>query len=228
MIACSMIEWFTGRAWLCMMNTSEPRTDSPKRQWISPLANSERLASPSLTSRHLAISSARGRLERPLKSWRRFLVTSSIPVLPSTTVVFAANCSVEGARPRPRRDMTAGWQAGVRTDHGSGSDLGQLADRALHDRPFADDAIGEANLGPDADAGADNGVAVQHGAREDGHVGRQSHRRVDVGAVGVEHGDALAHPALVDARAENGLGRGQLGPVVDTHRLPRIVGDHRH
>src|SRR4051812_1516583 len=140
-----------------MMNTSEPRTDSPKRQWISPLANSERLASPSLTSRLLAISSARGRLERPLKSWRRFLVTSSIPVLPSTTVVFAADRSVERPRPGTRRDVTARGQAGVRTNDCAGPDLGQLTDGALHGRPLADDAVGEANLGPDADAGPDDG-----------------------------------------------------------------------
>ena len=46
--------------WLWMMNTSMPRTDSPKRQWISPLAKLVQLASPSCTSRAAAISSASG------------------------------------------------------------------------------------------------------------------------------------------------------------------------
>ena len=46
--------------WLWMMKTSIPRTDSPKRQWISPLAKSLVLASPSCTSRAVAISSANG------------------------------------------------------------------------------------------------------------------------------------------------------------------------
>ena len=44
MISCSMIESFTGRQWVCRMKTSDPRTFSPKRQWISPLAKSTMLA----------------------------------------------------------------------------------------------------------------------------------------------------------------------------------------
>src|SRR4051794_22724231 len=158
MIACSMIEVFTGRAWLWMMNTSEPRTDSPKRQWISPLANSERLASPSLTSRHCAISSARSRLERPLNSWSRFLVISSMPNLPSAAVFFSASRSVERPRARARRHVAARRQRRVRTDDCSRPDFGVLADGVLHDRTLPDRAIGEADLGANADAGADNGV----------------------------------------------------------------------
>ena len=81
MIACSKIESFTGTECVCMMKTSVPRTESPKRQWISPLAKSLMLGSPSFTPRWRAMSSARGRLARPETSCRRFLVTSSIGVL---------------------------------------------------------------------------------------------------------------------------------------------------
>ena len=49
---------------------------------------------------------------------------------------------------------------------------------------------------------------------------------VDVGALGVPHGDAAAHPALVDAVAQLGLGHGQLRPVVDAGRL-HGVGQHQ-
>src|SRR5437660_65235 len=228
MIACSMIDVFTGRAWLWRMKTSDPRTDSPKRQCNSPLANSERLASPSFTSRHSAISVASGRFERPLKSWRRFFVTSSITGLPSTAVVFAASCSVERARAPAGGHVASRRQRRERTDDSAGADLGVLADRLLDDGTFADGAVGKAHVGAEADAGPDDGVAVQHGAGEEGDVGRQADGGVDVGAIGVEHGDAPAHPAVVDALAEDGLGRGQLGPVVDARRLERVVGDHRH
>src|SRR5438270_5619384 len=204
MIACSMIELFTGRAWLWRMNTSEPRTDSPNRQWISPLANWERLASPSFTSRHSAISSASGRLERPLKSWRRFLVTSSMPVLPSTAVVFAAACSVERARPQPRSHVASGRQRCERADDGAGAHLGVLAHRLLDGGALGDRAIGETDVGPETCARADDGVAVEHGAGEEGDVGREAHGGVDIGAVGVEHGDATTHPPVVDALAEHG------------------------
>src|SRR5438270_11849085 len=228
MIACSMIELFTGRAWLWRMNTSEPRTDSPNRQWISPLANWERLASPSFTSRHSAISSASGRLERPLKSWRRFFVTSSMPVLPSTAVVFAAACSVERTRSQPRSHMAAGRQRGERSDDGARTDFGVLTHRLLDGGALGDSAVGEPHGGAEAGAGSDHGVAVQHGARDEGEVGREAYRWVDVGALGVGHGDAPTHPPVVDALAEHGLGRRQLGPVVDARRLQRVVGDHRH
>jgi hypothetical protein len=78
MISCSMICSFTGLLWLWTMNTSAPRMDSPNRQYISPLANWERLVWPSFTPRAAAMSSARDRLDRPVKSSSRFLVTSSI------------------------------------------------------------------------------------------------------------------------------------------------------
>src|SRR5437588_6594502 len=228
MIACSMIELFTGRAWLWRMKTSEPRTDSPKRQCSSPFANWDRLGSPSLTLRQSAISWASGRLERPLKSWRRFFVTSSMPSLPSTTVVFAATCSVERARPQAGGHVAARRQGREGADDGAVADRRELAHRLLDDRTLAHGAVGEPDVGPQAGAGADHGVAVQHGAGEEGDVGRETDAGVDVGAVGVEHGDAPPHPPVVDAFAQDGLGRRQLGTVVDACRLERVVGDHRH
>ena len=50
---------------------------------------------------------------------------------------------------------------------------------------------------------------------------------VDVGPLGVPHGHAPAHPALVDAVAQLGLGHGQLGPVVDPGRLHGVGQDER-
>src|SRR5438270_6702666 len=166
------------------MKTSDLRTYSSNRLWISPIANSESLASPSFTSRQAAISSASGRLERPLKSWRRFFVTSSMPSLPSSGVV-VASCSVERARPHTRGHVTAGRQRRERPDDGTFAHRGVLADGLLDNRPLTDGAIGEADVGSETDTGADDGVAVEHGAREQGDVGGQAHAGVDVGAVGV-------------------------------------------
>src|SRR4051794_29280683 len=162
-----------------MMKTSDPRTDSPNRLWISPFANSERLASPSFTSRHAAISSASGRFERPLNSWRRFFVTSSMPRLPLGGVVFAAGCSVERARLDTRGHVAAGRQRGKRTDDGAVAHECKLTDRLLHDGAFADGAVGQANVRTEARAGSDERVAVQHRAREERDVGRQAHAGVD-------------------------------------------------
>src|SRR5436305_5168058 len=141
-----------------MMKTSEPRTDSPNRQWISPLANSERLASPSFTSRQSAISVASWRFERPLKSWRRFFVTSSMRRLPSSGVVFPAGCSVERAGPQARSNVTARRQRREGPDDGAIADRRVLAHRLLHDGALAHRAVGEADIGPQAGAGADDCV----------------------------------------------------------------------
>ena len=65
MISCSTIESFTGGAWVWRMNTSVPRTDSSKRQWISPLGKSRRFGSPRGTPRSAATSAASAGLERP-------------------------------------------------------------------------------------------------------------------------------------------------------------------
>ena len=85
-IRCSMmaslIDMEPLAPWLWMMNTSMPRTDSPKRQWISPLAKSSTLGSPRWTSRCAAISSAREGLARPETRCSFFLVTSSNDVSP--------------------------------------------------------------------------------------------------------------------------------------------------
>ena len=78
MISCSMIASLTGLLWLWTMKTSAPRMDSPNRQYISPLANWERLVSPRVTPRAEAMALASSGLERPVKSSSRFLVTSSI------------------------------------------------------------------------------------------------------------------------------------------------------
>ena len=82
MISCSMITSFTDSSGVVpcvwMMKTSAPRTFSPSREWISPLANSTRFACPSSTPRWSAISSANGRFDRPASRCSLFFVTSSM------------------------------------------------------------------------------------------------------------------------------------------------------
>ena len=66
-----MSESLTGPQWVWMMKTSQPRIELSYRQWISPLANSRRFASPSCTPRWAAICSARAGCDRPETSSRR-------------------------------------------------------------------------------------------------------------------------------------------------------------
>ena len=77
MMSCSMIESLMGSAWLWMMNTSQPRTDSSKRQWISPLANRWMLGSPSSMPRCAATAWASAGCEVPLYIRSCFLANSS-------------------------------------------------------------------------------------------------------------------------------------------------------
>ena len=40
MMSCSMSHWLMGAGWDWMRKASAPRTDSPKRTYVSPLAKS--------------------------------------------------------------------------------------------------------------------------------------------------------------------------------------------
>ena len=92
--------------------------------------------------------------------------------------------------------------------------------------PVADGGVGQHAVGPDLGPRPHDAVAPQDDPGQQGDVGLQLDLGVDVGALGVPHGDAAAHPALVDAVAQLGLGHGQLGPVVDPRRL-HGVGQHQ-
>src|ERR1019366_2529258 len=77
MMSCSTTASLTGEEWVWMMNTWAPRIDSSKRQWISPLANSRRLASVRLTPSWLAMSLANTGWQRPVVSTSRRTVSDS-------------------------------------------------------------------------------------------------------------------------------------------------------
>ena len=128
-----------------------------------------------------------------------------------------------------------------RPDVGAGRDLGTRAQR--HERADGDvvtehraerhrladhrvaahDGVDELRVGTDHGTGADHRAALEDRARQEPHVGGQLDGGVDVGAGGIDHRDARLHPSLVDTRAERGLGRRELGPVVHTERFVGIV-----
>ncbi len=118
-------------------------------------------------------------------------------------------------------------------EHAVGPDARPVADRrpgahALgHHRALADRGVGQHAVGPDLGPGPDGAGAAQDHAGEQGHVGVEPGLGVDVGALGVPHRHAAAHPALVDPVAQLGLGHGQLGPVVDPGRLHGVGQDER-
>src|SRR5262245_61311685 len=170
----SLIDRWPLAPWLWMMKTSMPRTDSPKRQWISPLEKSSMLASPSSTPRQPAISSARGRLARPDTRCSFFLVISSIDPLPRLPAAAASTgpssverpCSGPGTHPRPRLEHRVGPYDGVVADLGVGGH------GLAHDAPLADPGVAEPRRRADLTAGAHRGGAPQDGAGEQRDVGR--------------------------------------------------------
>ena len=70
-------------------------------------------------------------------------------------------------------------------------------------------------------------LPLQDSPGENGDVLAQLDRRVEVGVVGVEHGDAPAHPPLVYPSPQHGLGRRQLAAVVDPAGLDGLGDHHR-
>ena len=106
------------------------------------------------------------------------------------------------------------------------ADLGVAPDGLLDGRPRADDAVDQPGVGAELGARTHHAPALQQRAGEQGHVGRQLDGGVDVGALGIEHGDPEAQPALVGAAPQLGLGPGELHPVVDALGLGRVVRHH--
>ena len=104
----------------------------------------------------------------------------------------------------------------------------EAGDGVLEGGVLADGAVDQAAAGTDLHALADGGAALEDRAGEEGDVGGQAHGGVDVGGGRVDHGDALGQPLGVGARAQLGLGVGELGPVVDAVGLVGVGGDHAH
>src|SRR4051794_15781791 len=220
MIACSMIASLTGAAWLCRMNTSAPRMDSPKVARSSEFGKSTRLGSPRVTPSPSATAWASSGWDRPAYSCSCFLVTSSI------RASLLALAGEERPGHRSGGDPAAGGEAGEGTHPGTRTDLRETPNSLLDHRALVDDAVDEPRVGSDLGAGFDDRVALEDRAGEEGDVDAELDAGGDVGALGVEHGDALEPPAVVGAGAERGLGDGELGTVVDAGRLHRVGDDH--
>ena len=81
-------------------------------------------------------------------------------------------------------------------------------------------------VGTDHRAGSDHRATFEDRAGEQPHIGLELDGRVDVGAIGIDHRDALAHPAGVDALTQLGLRGRELDAVVDAEHFGG-VGLHR-
>ena len=130
-----------------------------------------------------------------------------------------------------RGHLVAGRHLGPRFEHAVGAHPRAVPDRRpgahglAHHRALPDRGVGQHGVGPDLGPRPDPARAPQDHPRQQGDVRFQSGLGVHVRALGVPHGHAPAHPALVDAVAQLGLRDGQLGPVVDPGRL-HGVGQH--
>src|SRR3954470_12472538 len=202
MIACSMIASLTGAAWLCRMNTSAPRMDSPNVARSSELGKSTRLGSPRVTPSPSATAWASSGWDRPAYSCSCFFVTSSI------RASLLALAGEERPGHRSGGDPAAGGEAGEGTHPGARTDLRETSHSLLDHRALVDDAVDEAGVRSDLGAGLDDGVALEDGAGEQRDVDAELDGGVDVGPLGVEHGHTLEHPPVVGAVAELGLGHG--------------------
>ena len=78
---------------------------------------------------------------------------------------------------------------------------------------------------PDLGAGADGRLPFQVDVGIDRGPGGNRDPGVDVDPVGIHHGDAILHELEVDAAAQLGAGRGQLGVGVHPEGLRLVGGD---
>ena len=204
MISCSMMASLTDMssvaAWLWMMNTSVPRTDSPKRQWSSPLANSARFGVAERDAEALGdllgerqVGPTRHEVQ-PLLGDQLHLVASTL-LRPAGSGVVAWSLQCRTARCGRR---TATCVPGSSTANGptwrSSPISASRPDGLLDHGARAHDAVDQPGVGADLGAGADDAAPLQHRAGEEGDVGGELDGGVDVGALGVEHRDALAQP----------------------------------
>src|SRR5664280_1087202 len=181
MIRCSIKESLTGPAWVCTMNTSLPRIDVPKRQWISPLANSRRLASPSSTPSCWAISWASSGWDRPETSSRRRWGVNSMPAnLPRP----GAGIPGRRAHPGAGRHLGALTEDGERPDPGVGPDHRPAAHAGGHHGALPDRGVHQPGVRTDLGVLADRTGPLQDDTGQEHHVGAQLHIDVDVGRLG--------------------------------------------
>ena len=75
--------------------------------------------------------------------------------------------------------------------------------------------------------GADHRVPLERDAGIEDGVGADLDRVVDIGARGIEHGDAVGHQPVQDAPAHDPRHVGELLPVVHAEALAGVLGDHR-
>ena len=159
MMSCSISESFTGPQCVWRMKTSAPRSDTSKRQWISPLANSRRFGADSGTSRCRAMSRASSGCDRPETNSRRcFEITSTRPQATSDAPGRppATGPSVEcGPTLAPDGHVGAGPEDAERADLGVVADpRARGVDRAQL-RARADDDVDEQRVRADLGARVD-------------------------------------------------------------------------
>ena len=127
----------------------------------------------------------------------------------------------------PRCASSATRDAGPQRHEGAAGDpVAELAlerDGLADHGVAADDGVDELHRGPDHRSAPDDRVALEVGVGQEPDVGFELDRGVDVGVGGVDHGDAGAHPPVVDPGAQLRLGDRELGPVVDLHDLHRVL-----
>ena len=80
--------------------------------------------------------------------------------------------------------------------------------------------------GTDGRPRGDRCRALQRGAGQQRHVGRQVDRGVHPGRRRVDHSDSAPHPSQQDPAIHLGVHRRQLDSVVDPLGLPQVAGDH--
>ncbi len=125
---------------------------------------------------------------------------------------------------RARSEPRTRSERDVRADGAVVADLGLARHGLAHDRALADDRVDELGVRTDDRTRADHGATLQDGSREQAYVRLELDPGVDVGRGRIHHRHTLAHPSQVDARAQLGLGRGELGAVVHVHRRGVVLG----
>ena len=131
MMSCSITASLTGVACVWTMNTCAPRIDSSKRQWISPSANSRRLASVSVTPSLSAMSMRQRRMATP----RHDHEASFGECLHGASVQGYERGELLGSVGEGRHDLARG-DHGTRREDDEGRDAGLGADaRVRSPRP---------------------------------------------------------------------------------------------
>ena len=192
-----MIESLTGAAWVWTMKTSQPRMEMSYRQWISPLANSRRLASPSSTPRcagdvlgQRGVGAARDQLESPAGDQ----LHGSTLLRPGARRLGPAR--PPGARGRrrstpsaPRHDRMRGIDCARRPPRRpargrEGADpcarrrcSARLHDALAHHRARADDGVGQDGVGADLGPRPDPQAPRRITPGQQRHVARRARPR---------------------------------------------------